>query len=185
MAEDYVGVKFRTLFEGIKTGHEKQRKEIVKELVKLNEKGLLDKNNGNVSVRVKEGLIITPTGTDMSSISSEDPVLVTGINQEAKLVYTHGRNQPSSESIMHWLIYQEFPKINAVVHFHDSELLKHHKKFTETEKQYPYGTIELAHEVLKTLKKKQFIIIKNHGAIAIGKSLTACHRLISRAKNKI
>ena len=185
MAETYIGVKFRTLFEGIEAGHKKERKKIVTELSKLNEKGLLDKNNGNVSVRVKKGLIITPTGTDMSSIKEEDPVLVTGINEEAKLVYTKGRNQPSSEAIMHWLIYQEFPNTNAIVHFHDPELLKHHKKFTETKTHYDYGTIELAHEVLKTLKKKKFIIIKEHGAIAIGKNLTVCHSLISKAKNKI
>lgn len=185
MAEVYKGVKFRTLFEGVNFECSEERKKIIQELFELKKKGLLDRNNGNLSVKAGKGMIITPTGKYMGDIIESDLVYVKGVNESAKLVMSIGTKQPSSEAIMHWLIYENFPKVGAVLHFHDETLLKNHKKFIETERHYDYGTLELAHEVMKTLKKSDFIILKEHGALAIGKDIESCHKLLEKAKNKV
>jgi L-fuculose-phosphate aldolase len=182
MTEVYKGVKFRTLFEGAHFEYSEERNKIIQELSKLKEKGLLDRNNGNISVRAGKGMVITPTGKSMDDIVESDLVYVKGTNESAKLVMAVGTKQPSSESIMHWLIYENYPKVGAVLHFHDTTLLKRNDEFAETEVFHHYGTLELAHEVLKTLKKSKFIIIKDHGALAIGKDLEACHKLLEKAK---
>jgi len=182
MAEVYKGVKFRTLFKGVNFDCLDERNKIIKELSNLKKKGLIDKNNGNLSVKTSTGMVITPTGKDMGDIVESDLVYVKGINESAKLVMAIGTKEPSSESIMHWLIYENYPKVEAILHFHDSTLLERHNEFVETEVKHPYGTIELAHEVLKTLKKNKFIILKEHGALAIGKDLESCHKLLEKAK---
>ena len=181
MVEEYVGVKFKTLFEGVKFGHETEREGIVEELARLSKRRLLDSNNGNVSVKVKEGIVITPTGKNMGDIEAKDLVLVTGVDEWARLVRTVGRTPPSSEAMMHWLIYESFPRAKAVVHFHDAEILKNHERFVETEMEHPYGTLELAHAALKALKKRKLIVLKGHGVLAIGKDLRACHARVEKA----
>jgi len=181
MTEVYTGVKFTALFEGVHFDYDNERKAIVEELVRLREKNLLDRNNGNVSVNVQDGMIITPTGKNMAQIDERDLILVTDVDENKNVVSVIGRTQPSSETMMHWLIYKNFPKIKAVVHFHNKELLEHHELFVETSKAYPYGTAEMAHSILAPLKKNKFIIIKNHGALAIGKDLKTCDNLVNKA----
>lgn len=185
MTEEYVGVRFKTLFEGADFGYEKERGGIVEELRRLGSRELLDRNNGNVSVRVEEGMVITPTGKDMNEVATDDLVLVRDVNEKANLVRAVGRAVPSSESMMHWLIYQSFPRAKAIVHFHDAEILRNREMFTETEKAHPYGTRELAHEALKALKKRKFILLKGHGALAVGSSLKACHTLVEKAVKSV
>ena len=43
--------------------------------------------------------------------------------------------------------------------------------FPVTEKEYKPGTIELANEVLRILGDNDLIVIKNHGFIALGKTM--------------
>jgi ribulose-5-phosphate 4-epimerase/fuculose-1-phosphate aldolase len=180
MTENYEGVKFRTRFRGGEFNRE-QGHVIIDELSSLRGENLLDKNNGNISIRVKDGLIITPSGKDMAKIVLDDLVKVTGANEEARLVDAVGKLEPSSESIMHWEIYTAFDEVDAIVHYHDDALLRRSNEFTQTERYYPYGTIELAHEIVKTLKISPFVIIKDHGAIAVGKTLFECHAQIKNA----
>jgi len=185
MAEAYTGVKFKTLFEGVDFGYEKERKEIVAELARLGKRELLDSNNGNVSVKVSEGILITPSGKDMSQIKAKDLVLVGGIEEGARLVRTVGRTPPSSEAMMHWLIYEVFPRTKAVVHFHDAEILAKPGKFVETDAYHPYGTLELAYTALKALKKRKLIILKGHGVLVVGKDLKACHARVEKAVRSV
>ncbi len=181
MAEGYVGVKFKTLFEGTDFGYEDERKTIVKELSRLREDNLLDRNNGNISVRVNDGMVITPTGKDMSGIGAEDMILVRGVNEKNRVVRIVGKTPPSSEAMMHWLIYEKFPRVKAVVHFHKEGLLESAGRFIETEKEHPYGTPELAHAAVKALKEKKLVVLKNHGGLAVSTSLSACHNKIRKA----
>ena len=185
MAEAYSGVKFKTVFEGKKFAYAKERAQIVEELKRLGADKVLDRNNGNISVRVGKGLIITPTGKDMDMIVSEDLVLVTSVDEKKKIVTAIGPAEPSSESIMHWLIYKKFPKANAIVHFHDKGLLENHKKFVETKTEFPYGTVELARAALKALVNSSFILLKNHGALTIGKDMDSCDRQVEKALKSV
>ena len=180
MVEEYSGVKFKTLFEGARFGYPNERKAIIDELAWLKERNLIHGIPGNISLRVADGVVITPTGKDLSEISEEDIVLVRGVNERSKIVKMIGKHIPSSESMMHWLIYGNFPDVGAIVHFHDNKLLKS-SKIVETEEAHPYGTLELAHIALKALKKSRFILLKEHGALVIEKNMKACNAIIEKA----
>jgi len=184
MPEGYGGVKFKTLFTAADFAHPKERVAVTGELAWMDATQLLHGIPGNVSVRAKEGLVITPTGKDLAEVKAEDMVLVTGVNESALMVTAAGRLQPSSEAMMHWLAYKEFPKANAIVHFHDDRLLGD-KRFAETEKEHPYGTLELAHAAVKALKKSKFIVLKGHGGLAVGKDFKSCNALIEKVETSL
>ena len=181
MAEEYIGVKFKTLFEGVKFELWDERADIVREIDNLGSHRLLERNNGNISVKVEGGLVITPTGMDMSKVETRDMVLVTDFN-DSDIVRVVGTSPPSSEARMHWMIYKAFPKVGAIVHFHDNRLFG---KFSETSKEHPYGTLELAKDAIETLKKKNFIILKNHGPLVVGKDIKECHKLVEKAEKLV
>jgi L-fuculose-phosphate aldolase len=182
MAEDYAGVKFKTMFTGAGFDYHTERKAIVDELGRLKKSGLLPGIPGNISVRVPDGMVITPAGKDLNYVKEDEMVLVTGVNEGAKMVKVIGKHLPSSETFMHWLAYKALPKSGAVVHFHDDELLRDSKKIATTDEFYNYGTIELAHSAVKALKKSRFIRLKDHGFLVAGRDLKGCHAAIERAE---
>jgi L-fuculose-phosphate aldolase len=184
MAEDYVGVKFKTLFAGVDFDYPAERKAIVAELGKLKKQGLLPGIPGNVSVRVPKGIIITPAGKDLNFVKEGEMVLVTGVSEWTRTVRVVGPSLPSSEAFMHWLAYKARPKAGAVVHFHDDVLMKRAKNIATTDEFHDYGTLELAHAAAKALKKSPLIILKDHGFLVAGKDLTDCHRMIEKAEAK-
>ncbi|NPA68922.1 MAG: class II aldolase/adducin family protein, partial [Chlorobi bacterium] len=93
-------------------------------------------------------------------------------NETNNTIIGKGKKQPSSESIMHYFIYDNNPEINAVFHGHSAEILQYAEKLRIpiTEKEEPYGTIKAAKEVLKSLKKHNFIVMRNHGFVSCGKT---------------
>ena len=128
---------------------------------------------GNLSFRTKEDeFVITASGfKDPSSRNSF--VTVSSIDLKKKMVYAHGKKQPSSESMLHYMIYRERKDINAVFHGHCEKFLQNADKLEvpSTLKEEPYGTIELAQSVLDVLDKNNFLIMKNHGFISLGESM--------------
>ena len=76
---------------------------------------------------------------------------------------------------MHWLIYKNRPEAHAIIHAHDElatrpELLA--GDVQESEREEPYGTIELARMAISTFKQdRRIIVLKNHGYVAIGPDL--------------
>jgi len=85
---------------------------------------------------------------------------------------------------MHWLIYTEFPKANAIVHFHDDRMLGD-KRLVSTAEEHPYGTLELARAAAKALKKSKFVVLKGHGGLAISKDLKSCNALIEKVEKSL
>ncbi|MBN2518855.1 MAG: class II aldolase/adducin family protein [Candidatus Altiarchaeota archaeon] len=179
MGERYAGVKFKTMFVGSRGNKGESGKRIIQISKVLAEKGLVEQKVGNVSERVESGMLITPTGQDLGSLTEEDLVKVVDYLEEANIMKVFGRKQPSSESIMHWMIYKGFQKVNAVVHVHPKDLGG--KKIPETEREQPYGTPELAKEAVKAFKenkRSKIIVLKNHGIVCIGKDLEECKKML-------
>ncbi|UCG63484.1 MAG: class II aldolase/adducin family protein, partial [Deltaproteobacteria bacterium] len=103
---------------------------------------------------------------------------------EAERVVYDGPLKPSSESIMHWLIYANRPKARAIIHTHDEfatrpELLA--GEVVESLREEPYGTVGLAHMAIEAFERaKPIIVLKNHGYIAIGPDLDrTCNLIVS------
>jgi L-fuculose-phosphate aldolase len=77
-------------------------------------KGFVAANDGNISCKVDEHTIwITPTGVSKGYMTED---MLVKMSLEGKIISS--KYKPSSEVKMHIKVYQENPKIKAVVHAH-------------------------------------------------------------------
>ena len=185
MAEGKVAPKFTTEFLDRQVPGDQQIDELKKWCDQFTKSGLMPFYGsgayGNLSFRLKPGsqeFIITSSGMKETS-AAESFVKVSRVDLEKKIVYAAGQREPSSESMFHSLIYRARPEINAVFHGHCQALLDNCARLglVCTEKEEPYGTLELADQIMKALGKNDFLIIKNHGFIALGKNMAAAGEL--------
>lgn len=68
---------------------------------------------GNISVRVEEGLLVTPTRANYENLKPEDLPLVSWEGVKIK-----GERLPTSETELHRQLYLERPDLAALIHHH-------------------------------------------------------------------
>ena len=146
-------------------------------------------SNGNVSVRRTSGFVITATQLPSKhNLAPEDCVhLETCAGGEARF---HGAKLPSSESIMHWHLFETFPDIQAIVHVHESNALLYSESnrsrwaelgIVESAQDIGGGTIEVGKATAETFTTEtSYVILKNHrpdwdpgrtGTVVMGRAL--------------
>ncbi len=184
MAGEYVGTKFSAELIGGKRELENALS-LIKWCREFYKMGIASPGGtiaGNISVRTKQGFLITPSGHDFSKITENELVEVVEVIEEKRVVRAIGKANPSSEAFLHAGIYEAREEVNAVLHGHNRAVTKNPEKFgiAETEKERPYGTIELRDEALKALGKNKLLQLKGHGFIAMGASMEEAGKL---AKN--
>lgn len=183
MSEEYVGIKFKVEFLDKRSLVLSDR---LAELIHYCK--LFDEFNlappyqggsaGNLSFRMEEGkneFIITGTKIGLkNNLTSEKFVLVKNVDVSKKNVSVIGLIEPSSESILHWQIYKTRPEINSIFHGHSELFLSVSKKikWIETKNAVPYGSLDLVKEVINVLGDNKFVIIKNHGFLSLGKTIS-------------
>ncbi len=132
---------------------------------------------GNLSFRINPGenkFIITCSQMGFNKELSEDAFAqVFDCNFEQGVVFALGEREPSSESMLHFAIYKSRPEVNAIFHGHSAKILENYSslKLVETVKEQPYGTPELAFEVLDVLKDNNFVVMKNHGFVSVAETM--------------
>ncbi len=132
---------------------------------------------GNLSYRIKEGenqFIITGAGiTSKAKILDNSLAQVKSCDVEKEIAYYYGRRKPSSETLAHCAIYSSRKDVNAVFHGHSEKILAcaDRLKLVQTNEEVPEGTGELAKAVLEALGKENFVIMKNHGFISMGRTM--------------
>lgn len=181
MSEIYTGTKFKFESKGEAISEIKNIKLLKKWCSIFNKEGFAPLYNGgssgNLSFRTNSfsnKFIITASHTALNnSMHKNDFSEVVFCSIENNTVHAKGKKEPSSETLMHYLIYKTNPEINAIFHGHSTDIMKIAKQhgFPETKKEYDYGTVDLAKEVVNTLKNHNFVIIKNHGFISVGKTM--------------
>ena len=151
-------------------------------------RGLTVYTAGNISVRTEDdtGFYIKPSSTHYADIQPED---VVQIDWEGTPV--PGSRPPSIEHNMHRLIYLARPDAIAVVHTHSSyattlasskqrcgipatlgEVLYYLGGPVPLAEYAPSGSFELAQNAVRCLgSERSGILLKNHGALAVGKDL--------------
>ncbi len=142
---------------------------------------------GNLSFRSEEGFVITASGLKNKETLTDDCfVYVKDYDKKSNTFYVEGKKKPSSESIMHHLIYKTCEDINAVFHGHNNVIVKNadELKLPVTEKEYQSGTIELAKEVLKVLGDNKVIVLKNHGFVSLGTTMKEAGELAVATLNR-
>jgi len=180
MPEGYVGTKFRTVFAGHEPPRDARLDELVNWCRRFARLGIVGKAMGNLSFRTANGFIISPTGTDPTTIAREQFVEVVKADVAKRELTVRGVGEPSSESMMHAAIYAARAEVNAVFHAHSDELLAAATRLelVVTEREQPYGTSELAAEIMKILDGHDFFIIRNHGFVALGRTIDEAGRRV-------
>jgi len=142
---------------------------------------------GNMSIRTKNGFIITSRKSDKSKLRIEDLVEVTAVDHAEKKKIVKGYQKPSSDLLVHEAIYKKFPEINAIIHAHDDLVVERSRKIPTTEFDYPCGSLETMREVMKTLETSgsNYIVLKNHGVLALGRDLDEAKRLTFEYRKKV
>lgn len=158
------------------------RKEIVATALAMNALGINRGKSGNVSVRWKDGFLITPSGLPYEQTGPADIVFVDGRGKPT------GKRPPSSEWRFHHDIYHTRKDAQAVVHAHSSfattlaclgiDVPAFHYMIAvaggNSIRCAPYatfGTQELSDLALKALSDRNACLLANHGMIATGDNL--------------
>lgn len=91
------------------------REAVVRAGVRLVETGLIARTWGNVSARVGDEFLITPTGRDYLTLAPEEivPVSLADLTHRGDL-------KPSSEKAAHQAIYRARPDVRFVIHTHQT-----------------------------------------------------------------
>jgi len=170
-------VKFKTIFLSDEVPNDKEIEKLKNWCNQFHKNDLsLPKDGtstGNLSFRGEDGFIITATVLKTKeNLSNDCFVRVVNYDIHKNTFYVEGVKEPSSESILHFLLYNTRGDINAIFHGH-SKLISNNAeklKLPVTEEEAPPGTIELANEVLSSLDNN-FIIIRNGGFVSLGTNM--------------
>jgi ribulose-5-phosphate 4-epimerase/fuculose-1-phosphate aldolase len=89
--------------------------------------------------------------------------------------------------MLHWVIYRKRKDVNAIFHGHYGKILRYSRELSlpSTLKNEPYGTIELAKRVLDILDDHDFLIMKDHGFISLGKDMDKAGGQVLRIYKKL
>ena len=169
--------------------------EIIKYSKKLNSRKLSSLRSGNISVRYKEGFLITPSGKKYSSLKTKDIVFV---SLEGK--FDKKKGIPSSEWQFHQDIYKNKKEAKSIVHAHSTNAtaVSTHKRGIPSfhymvamagghdikcAKYATFGTRDLSKNILKALKGRKACLIANHGQIAFETNLPKAFELAEEVEN--
>jgi L-fuculose-phosphate aldolase len=167
----------------MKTEHQ-HRQDIVRFGKLLHQTGLVAAMDGNLSVRLENGNILsTPTLMSKGLIEADDLVIVDSDGSRL-----NGSRDVSSEIAMHVLIYRKRPDIGAVVHAHPptatgfaaaglaldralcAELIVTLGSVPLASYETP-GTPELAEALAPLVADHDAILMANHGVVTYGVDL--------------
>jgi len=160
-----------------------EREDVAYFMRRLYEQRLTTTSGGNVSLRVGEKVLITPSQTDKASVKQEQ---IGDISIDGKILTVGFKS--SMESKMHLAIYNKRSDVNAVVHAHPvfatsfaiagkeikTNLAGEARAVLGEPVKARYalmGTQKLADVVAEVSLDGNVILMENHGVIAVGKNL--------------
>lgn len=168
---------------------ENRLREQVVELGKsLYERGLTAGSSGNLSVRLDDGWLLTPTNASLGRL---DPARLSRLDWDGRL---QSGDAPSKEAFLHRAMYQERPGAGAIVHLHSTHSaavscmcgLNHDDCIPPLTPYFvmkigrlplvPYhrpGDPALADAIRALAKKHSAVLLANHGPVVAGSSLDA------------
>ena len=172
-----------------------EAEQIIKYANMLNSEKLSTLRSGNVSLRYKNGFLITPSGVKYSLLKADDIVFV---SLDGKFDET--KNKPSSEWRFHKDIYSSKNEANAIVHAHSTHataVSAHNKDVPsfhymvalaggndlKCAKYATFGTQELSDNIINALKNRKACLMSNHGQVAFGDNLEQAFELAQEVEN--
>jgi len=100
---------------------EKEAKQLIIDTgKKMYERGFVASNDGNISIRVADGVIMTPNGVSKGAMTED---MLVKVDLDGRVMA--GTYRISTETAMHLRIYREDPNVGAVVHAHPPAAVAH------------------------------------------------------------
>lgn len=164
------------------------REQIVEFGKSLFERGLTAGSSGNLSVRLDDGWLLTPTNASLGRL---DPARLSRLDWDGRL---QAGDAPSKEAFLHRAMYQERPGAGAIVHLHSTHSaavscmcgLNHDDCIPPLTPYFvmkigrlpllPYhrpGDPALGDAIRGLAKKHAAVLLANHGPVVSGSSLEA------------
>ena len=147
---------------------------------------------GNISQRctpLRGDFVISGTQTGhLSELTAAHYTVVTDYDIPGNALWCRGPIRASSESLTHAAVYALSPIYQAVIHIHHRGLWERLlDKIPTTSPAVPYGTPEMAHEVLRLFRETDMVVGKvfvmaghEEGIVAFGESLDEAGQVIER-----
>lgn len=180
--EIHGGVKFRTEFLSAAAPADARLEELKAWCAEFHRRGFAPPyggfSQGNLSFRIRpdeDAFVITGSQVGWKDQLSDDRfVTVHGCDMERGIVSASGTRDPSSESMLHFAVYRARKDVQAVFHGHSREILLcvNRLHLPETREKTPYGSMELVRSVMEVLEDADFVLIRRHGFISLGASMT-------------
>ena len=165
--------------------HWQLREQIIKQCLWMNDSGLNQGTSGNISVRYKDSMLITPSGVPHSQLQPQD---IAQMSLEHHRYEWEGPYAPSSEWHFHRAILQSNPFFGSVVHTHSTYatvlsmarlnipachyMIAAFGGNTVQCAQYAtFGTDELSVNILEAMHQRSACLLANHGMVVAGKNL--------------
>ncbi|AET92412.1 class II aldolase/adducin family protein [Burkholderia sp. YI23] len=162
------------------------RRGIVDTALEMERLGINQGTSGNVSARLRDGLLITPSGTPARELDAADIVYLPLDVRSDDDAILNGR--PSSEWRIHRDLLRARPEMNAVVHTHSSAATAlaiqgraipavHYMVAAaggNSIRCAPYalfGTQALSDHALAALEGRRACLLAHHGVVALGVDL--------------
>ena len=149
-------------------------------------RGLAPGSSGNLSVRVGDGYLVTPTNSCLGRL---DPTTLSKLDMRGQLV---SGDPPSKEAVLHLSVYRARPSAGAVVHLHSPYAVAL-SCLAETDPAdvlppitpyyimrvgtlplvpyYPPGDRGLAQAVESAMDGHRAVLLANHGSVVSAPSL--------------
>lgn len=165
--------------------YQKEREEVIKAGIKLDRYRLIALSGGNVSCKVEDDkILVTPSGMIYEDLAPEDIILM---DISGKII--EGTRKPSVDTKALLYIYNNIPNIKAIIHTHQPYataigLIQDEFKCNLTTlanatkgsvKVAPFSSAaseQMGIEVVENLGSKLAVILKHHGVVAVGNSLS-------------
>ena len=162
------------------------REAVVRFARSLFDRGLTFGSTGNISVRLDDGWLMTPTGSSMGNL---DPGRLSKLAADGQLV---AGDPPTKEADLHAAMYAKRPRAGAIVHLHSTHsvavgcldgidsrnvlppLTAYFVMRIGTLPLIPYfppGDVNLAAAVAEMASDHHAVLLANHGPVVAGKSL--------------
>jgi ribulose-5-phosphate 4-epimerase/fuculose-1-phosphate aldolase len=169
------------------------REEICRLGASLFERSLTFGSAGNISARLEDGWLMTPTNVSLGRL---DPARLSKLDASGKLV---SGDPPTKETFLHRAMYDERHQASAVVHLHSTHsvavsvladvnaenvlppITAYYVMRVGKLPLVPYhppGDLSLAEAVRKLAGKHHAVLLANHGPVVAGTSLDAAANAI-------
>ena len=184
--EKPLNIPFQTFF----ISREVSRCPLISDIIKIgkniNSLGLENPTDSVISLSYGKRILINASGVNLTNLSSQDILEIVDYDPIKNVVLAMGKQNPVVDTPVHWIIHHAREDVNVVVQLNGEKIIK---QFSEnspiTENKYPSGTVELAKEVLKTIKQSKKIVIRDIGCLFVGISLSEIENLIFKGDESL